>query len=465
MRMTYSMKLEQTQKLIMTPKLQQAISLLQLPIMELQVFLQNEYLNNPILDFEEETEKEVAGEEIQPDAGQEKDPIDWDEYLRDEVADPLPAVNVRSTDALSAIDYALPTEPSLQEHLLFQLGLCSVTSTQKYIGQFLIGNIDPNGYVNGEMDELALLLGVEEREILAVLEIIQTFDPIGVGARSLLECLLLQLGQCQDNQPLAQTIIRHHLADVADNKVKKIATHLHVHPHEVQCAIDYIRTLDPKPGSLIGGSSDVLYIVPDVVVEKVQNEYIVLVNESNLPRLTINPYYRSLLGKGKSETQASDFIKSRLDSALWLVRSIEQRRTTLYHVAENIVRRQRDFLEEGVRHLVPMTLRQIAEEIGVHESTVSRTTANKYIQTPRGVYSLKFFFTSGVEDDHGTAVSSESVKSHLKELIAAESQYRPYSDQKLSELLVKRGIIVSRRTIAKYREELTIPASSRRRRL
>lgn len=465
MRISYNLKLEQAQKLVMTPELQQAITLLQLSALELQAFVQNELLNNPVLEIEEGDEGEKKTEETVPDVKMEKDPIDWEQYLRDEGLEPLPCFNLRHSGDTPSFDNFLSKEPSLQEHLLFQLGLCSLTATERHIGEFLIGNIDHNGYLQGDSAELALLIGADKADLEPVLEIIQKFDPIGVGARSLSECLLLQMRERKHAHPLAQKIVSHYLAEVADNKFKKIAAELRVEPVEVQAAVDFIRTLDPKPGRLIGDIRDVRYVVPDVVIEKVQGDYVVLVNEHSTPRLTINPYYRSLLGYENSESLTSTFIKSRLDSALWLLRSIEQRRMTLYRVTECIVRMQLAFFEEGVKQLKPMTLRHIADEIGVHESTVSRATSNKYAQTPRGLFPLKFFFASGVEDFHGTAVSSESVKSHLKELIDAENVYRPLSDQKLMELLSKRGIVLSRRTVAKYREEMAIPSSNKRKRL
>lgn len=467
MRISYNLKLEQTQKLIMTPELQQAINLLQLSTQELQLYVQNELLNNPVLELDEGEEAEKKAEdqlEDPPEQSTEKDPIDWDEYLRDEGMDSFPNFSVRQDNDAPAYDYYLTKEPTLQEHLLFQLGLCNLTRTEKHIGEFLIGNIDHNGYLKAEINECAMLLGVEDNEMASVLEIIQKFEPVGIGARDLRECLLLQMRERTNIHPLAKEIVEHYLPCVADNKFKKIASELRVDPGSVQAAVDFIRTLDPKPGRLIGDVSDVRYVVPDVVIEKVAGEYVVMVEHSS-SRLTINPYYRSLLGNEKSESLTSSFIKSRLDSALWLLRSIEQRRMTLYRVTECIVRLQRAFFEEGIKHLRPMTLRQIAEDIGVHESTVSRASANKYAQTPRGMYSLKFFFASGVEDDHGDAVSSQSVKCHLKELIDAENVQRPLSDQKLMELLGKRGIVVSRRTVAKYREEMSVPASSRRKRI
>ncbi|EEG77871.1 RNA polymerase factor sigma-54 [Dethiobacter alkaliphilus] len=464
MRMSYHLKLEQTQKLVMTPELQQAITLLQYSALELQTYVQNQLLENPVLEIDESEDTEKKTDESVEEPVQEKDSIDWEEYLKDEGMEPMTSFTIRQNEDAPGFDYYLSNEPTLQEHLLFQLGLCSLTPTEKHIGEFIIGNLDQHGYLKGDFKELAMLIGAEPREILGVLEVIQKFDPVGVGARDLQECLLLQIQEHNSPHPLAKPIVRTHLADVADNKIKKIASELRAGATDVQAAVDFIRTLDPKPGRLAGDVGDVRYVVPDVVVEKVDGEYVVIVNEQNIPRLAVNPYYRSLLGKD-SESVTSTFIKTRLDSALWLLKSIEQRRITVYRVTECITRIQRDFFDQGIKHLRPMTLRQIADEIGVHESTVSRATSNKFVQTPRGLFPLKFFFASGVDDYHGTAVSSESIKCHLKELIEAENVQRPLSDQKLMELLSKRGIVVSRRTVAKYREEMSIPSSNKRKRL
>jgi len=465
MRVSCDLKLEQSQKLIMTPELQQAISLLQLSAFELQVFVQNELLNNPALEIEEGEYEDKRTDEFESNEGLEKDAIDWKEYLHDEGFELLPSFRLRQDRDELGFDYFLSKEPTLQEHLLFQLGLCNLTSTEKRIGEFLIGNIDQHGYLKDDVGELALLIGVEQFEIIVVLEIIQKFDPVGVGARNLQECLLLQIQERGDAHPLALKIISEYLADIAGNKCKKVAAELGVEAAEVQAAVDYIRSLEPKPGRLFADVNDVRYVVPDVVVEKVAGEYIVLVNEHSVSRLAINPYYRTLLGKESNDVGADSFIKNSLDSALWLLRSIEQRRMTLYRVTTSIVKMQRSFFDEGIKHLKPLILRQIADDVGVHESTVSRAVANKFVQTPRGVFPVKFFFCSGVEDFHGIAVSSESVKSHLRELINSEDPYRAFSDQKLAELLARRDILVSRRTVAKYREEMGIPSSTRRKRV
>jgi RNA polymerase sigma-54 factor len=465
MRISFNLKLEQTQKLIMTPELQQAINLLQFSSLELQDYVQEELLNNPVLEVEEGDDNEKKPELVAQSREHEKDAIDWDEYLQEQGFETLSRYNIiNNSQTAPSFDYYLSKEPSLQEYLLLQLGLCTLTETERRIGEFIIGNIDHNGYLKDDIVELSLLLGVEVREIKAVLEVIQKFDPTGVGARNLQECLLIQLAEEKVVHPLAKRIIKEYLPDVAENKLKKISTELHSDLSLIQAAVDFVRTLDPKPGRMFGDNRDIRYIIPDVVVEKVSGDYVVQVNEQSIPRLTINPFYRSLMRKEGGEPLTSIFIKSRLDSALWLLRSIEQRRLTLYRVTDCVVRIQRDFFEGGIKLLKPLTLRQVAEEVGVHESTVSRATSNKYAQTPRGVYPLKFFFASGVEDDEGRAVSSASIKSHIRDLIEEENTHQPLSDQKLTELLKKMGIEISRRTVTKYREELMIPSSNRRKR-
>jgi RNA polymerase sigma-54 factor len=466
MRISQGCKLEQTQKLYMTLKLQQAISLLQLSSLELNDLIQEELLNNPVLELDEEEAREEDGDKRDEiaDKVQEKDAIDWGLYLQEEGYEPEPGSGRRNADDDASYDSCLSRDISLQEHLLLQSGYCRMGETERKVLEFLIGNIDNNGYLRGELQEFALLLGVEYREVEHALQVLQQFDPAGVGARNLRECLLLQLHEREDSPPLARTIIELYLEEVAANRHRKIALALQAELSQVQAAVDFIRTLEPKPGRLAGSARDeVRYIHPDVIIEKVAGDYCVLVNKYTAPRLTINPYYRVLLNQGACESLTSSFIKSRLDSALWLLRSIEQRRLTLYKVAEAIVKLQRRFFEEGVRFLQPLVLRQIAEEVGVHESTVSRATANKYAQTPRGIFPLKFFFASGIESHDGT-ISSQAVKSHLLEVISAENVHSPLSDKRLTELLAERGIVVSRRTVAKYREELEIPSSGRRKR-
>ena len=296
-----------------------------------------------------------------------------------------------------------------------------------------------------------------------MLTLIQSFDPSGIGARTLEECLLLQLRERQDVPPAVELVIKGYLAEVAEGKYREIAGKLGINTKCLQDALDYIRTLNPKPGSYLGGAGDVRYVYPDIIVQKVEGEYVIIIND-NVPQLFINPYYHNLLRQGKEE-QISDFLKKRLESALWLIKSIEQRRLTLYRVTEQIVKIQEPFLEKGIHNLKPLTLKDIAQKLDIHESTVSRATTGKYVQTPRGLYPLKFFFSSGIDGLRGETYSVLSIKEHLKELVEKEDCNAPYSDQKIADQLQKHGIKVSRRTIAKYRKEMNIPASSRRRRL
>ena len=280
----------------------------------------------------------------------------------------------------------------------------------------------------------------------------------------MVECLLLQIEQRGIDAPKIKNLVKHHLDDLAEARFSKIAEALNISLTEVQHLKDILVTLDPKPGRNYSSSNDVHYIIPDAVIEKVGNEYVVIMNDTISPRLSINSYYRSLLTSEDKESNISKFLSNRLDSALWLIRSIEQRRITLHKVIQSIVDVQRSFLDSGLIHLKPLTMKQIADMVGVHESTVSRAISGKYIQTPRGVFELKFFFQSGLERVNGTSVSSESIKKIMQEMISKEDPYNPLSDQKIADMLKKKGVTISRRTVAKYREEIGILSSAKRKR-
>ncbi len=460
MKIAHEIKLEQTQKLVITPELQQAITLLQLSALELTQYLEEELMVNPVLELSEGDGEEAAEKDEAPEDEREKD-IDWEAYFQEQIESERPYV--KKAEEESNYENYVANTLSLQEHLLLQLGLIPLSPQEYLVGEFIIGNIDQNGYLKGELAEFTPLLGVSEDLLEKVLHIIQGFDPTGVGARSVKECLLIQMREKEDYDPLTEVVISEHLSQVADNRLREIALDLEADPARIQKIVDFIRSLDPKPGCTFGGSRETRYILPDLVVEKVKDEYVIIVNDTLLPRLTINSYYRSML-KRKDESTISTFIKKRLDSALWLIKSIEQRRLTLYRVMNQIVTVQSQFFDHGIRHLKPLTLRDIADKLGIHESTVSRATANKYVQTPRGIFPLKFFFSSGVETSGGKLVASSSIKHFLRELIQDENARKPRSDQKLAELLEEIDIVISRRTVTKYREELKIPASSRRKR-
>ncbi|NLL18421.1 MAG: RNA polymerase factor sigma-54 [Clostridia bacterium] len=466
MRMGIGLNLEQTQKLIITPELRQAIAILQLSSQELTEFVEAELLENPVLELAEveeaPAEEAAAGEETAAET--EQFDLDWQEYFadgRDIGYTGMAETRIEET----SFEQFVSEESTLHDHLLWQLKLSQAQPEIIEIGEFLIGNIDDNGYLRISVEEAVEALGCQEHEVLTALELIQEFDPPGVAARNLVECLLLQLDSTYGEQPLARTIIVDYLEDLGEGRITKIAKNLGVSPGEVQEAGDLIKTLDPKPGRRFGDNTSTRYIIPDVAVEKVAGEYVVLVNDYTGSRLRINPQYRSILVQGISgEEDTKKFIESKLNSAVWIIKSIEQRRLTLYRVVKTIVDFQKDFLDYGIRHLKPLTLKQVADVVDLHESTVSRAIANKYVQTPQGVHELKFFFASGVEKAGGQGVASESIKKAMKELIDKEDPANPLTDQALTDALKRQGVRISRRTVAKYRDEMGIPSAGRRKR-
>ena len=456
----------------MTPELHQAITLLQFSSLELVDYIQEEITTNPLLEIQEKEANDENGINAKDTAEKsetleknEKASFEWEDYFSDNepyyrrgTSEPY-----NRDQASSSFEQFVSGENTLHEHLNFQLLMSTVNKKQNAIAEYLIGNLDSNGYLQGTLSDHACFLGVEEAEIEEALALIQTFDPVGVGAPNLQECLLIQMRERKNVPPLAEIIIKDYLPGIARGNFREMAHKLEVSQIELQEAVDFIRTLNPKPGANLGGAGETKYIVPDVTVEKVENKYIIMIND-NVPNLVVSPFYRSLLQK-KGEEGLNNYIKKRLDSALWLIKSIEQRRQTLYRVTGEIVDIQKLFLEKGIRYLRPLTLKDIADKVGIHESTVSRATANKYVQTPRGLYPFKFFFSSGINGVEGESHSVLSIKSYLEELVEKEDTRSPYSDQRLAELLKTQGMKVSRRTITKYREELGIPASFKRRRV
>ncbi len=455
MRIGFNLQMQQTQRLIMTPELRQAIAVLQLPVAELEEFIETELLENPCLEAEPKEETE------EPDRSAEA------RKLLDYLASPDYTGSgggaAGSDEEEPGFEAFTATVPTLPEHLIGQLYLASLTEADRRIGEFLIDSLNDHGYLTIPTPEAADQLGVPEEQVLAVLKVIQSFDPAGVGARTLKECLLLQWATVDDGNEIVPTIIERHLDDLGDGKVVKIAEALGVTPVDVQAAADMIRTLDPKPGRRFGRPNETRYVVPDVAVERVGRDYVVIVNEAPVPKLSVSGQYRQMLG-GHIEADARKYVEEKIHSALWVIKAIEQRRMTLYKVTEAIVRFQRDFFDFGVRHLRPLTLRDVGDEVGVHESTVSRAVSGKYVQTPRGTFELKFFFSSGVEGARGQGVAQESVKRMIADLIARENPEDPLSDQHLTDMLTRQGIQISRRTVAKYREEMGVASSSKRKR-
>jgi RNA polymerase sigma-54 factor len=328
----------------------------------------------------------------------------------------------------------------------------------------LIHNIDERGYLDLDAVHVCKRFRISEELFEECLGVIQAMDPAGVGARSLAECLEIQLKRKDSPNPLAIEIIRHHLEDVAEGRWRKMAQALGAEISEVQAAVDEIKACNPRPGGGYG-SAPTRYVYPDVFVEKVNDEYVILLNENDLPHLTVNAHYQRLIRQREQMGEdVAQYLKHWVQSALWLIKGIEQRRDTVYRVAEAIVAKQRDFFDKGVDYLKPLTLRQIAEEVGLHESTVSRATQHKYMQTPRGLFPFRFFFPSGLATVSGDDLSQKTVKKKIERLISEEDKRNPLSDQKIADMLGEEGIRISRRTVAKYRDELGIAPSGKRKR-
>lgn len=447
---------EQTMKLVMTPELRQAISILQFSAPDLLQYLQEQALENPLLDLQEvSAASEPSVRErttIEPD---------WKEVVANRATGDFSLAKKESD--YNPVDFLHHSEKTLYQHLLEQLGYVkSFTSLQREVAMYLIGNINDHGFLEVSLEEAAERFGVPLAEVENVLTVIQYFDPAGVAARDLAECLLLQLRHAGLDDEQLVRMITHHLDDLAHHRYSRIAEQLDLSLPEVQERADLIRSLHPRPGAAFY-NGDVRFIIPDVTVEKVQGDFLVFVNDVALPRLSINSYYEKVLSE-RQDSEARQFIQEKLNAAMWLARSLEQRRLTLLRVTQAIVDMQRDFFSFGPDYLKPMTQKEIAERVGLHESTVSRATNQKYVQTPWGIFELKFFFTSGLQTASGEAASSESVKRRLKALIEGEDRRKPLSDQKLADLLMKEGIEISRRTVAKYREEMRIASSAKRKR-
>lgn len=474
MQVGYNLNLEQTQKLVMTPGLCQAINVLQLTSMELSTFIERQLEENPLLELREE---EVEGEG-ELDAGtrlrekekeKQENGFNWEEYFEDYPPKDREHRANRQDHWLdwqeNSYDKFLSKAPTLSEHLLSQLNLTKSCPKDRLIGEYLIGNIDNKGYLRVSLTDAAGQLHIDASDVERMLKIIQSFDPAGIGARNLQECLLIQIKQLDLKNKLLEELVKGHLVDLAKGRLTCIAHKLGVTIREVQETADLLKTLDPKPARNFASVNDTCYIVPDVVLEKVNGEYVILVNDVDVPRISINATYRAALRKDQHiDAGTRRFVESKLNAAVWLIRSIEQRRMTLYKVASCLVELQRGFLDHGIKYLKPLNLKTVAETIGVHESTVSRATSNKYIQTPRGVFEMKCFFSTGLSSTVGAKASAGSTKKLLQEIITAEDKKYPLNDQKIVEQLQQKGIKISRRTVAKYRDELGIPSIQRRKR-
>jgi RNA polymerase sigma-54 factor len=459
------------QKLILTPSLQQAIKLLPMTTLELSELLNQEMVENPMLEevptedlqpAEAATTPEKSEEESSTEKNDTWDDSDYEYFFGDYLDDGYRPSTPREVKELPPIENTLSTTSSLTDHLMWQLSLQVDDETLRDIGAAIIGNLNDDGYLVASVDEIAAMGSWEPSDVGRALELVQRFDPIGVGARDLQECLCLQLRHLGLEGTDTETIVVEYLPLLKNHQVPEIARRLGCTVEDLKSHIEIITHLDPKPGSRLNPQQS-QYVIPDVYVMKVEDQYVAALNEEGLPQLRISPVYRRLLDKGGDNTaETRAYVKEKFRSALWLIKSVDQRQKTIQKVANSIINFQRDFLDHGIEHLRPLVLRDVANDIGMHESTVSRVVNNKYMHTPQGVFELKYFFHSGISSSYGDSVSSVAIKQRIKKIIEAEDSRKPLSDSKIVSILQREGLELARRTIAKYREELKIPTSNQR---
>ncbi|MCK4546257.1 MAG: RNA polymerase factor sigma-54 [Candidatus Eisenbacteria sp.] len=464
-------------RLVPTAKIQQALKLLQVPALELEQLLKQEMMTNPLLEEMEEQEEEEEEEEQEEEPGPEAsestegdeasapdaetettdanpDEFDWEAFLQDDYEGPRGEREAPPEDRLERVGQ---NTVSFQDHLLGQLRL-AITDPEDYeIGAFIIGSLDDRGYLTIENEEIAETLGVEPGDVARVLRIVQTFDPSGVGARDLGESLLIQLRAMNVEDPLPEQVVSEHLEALKQKRYNEIAKRTHTSLEQVRGAADVISRLNPHPGFEYSVEA-ARPILPDLIVDRVGEDYIVSLNDRSVPRLRVNQAYADYLSRPDSGdgNKTREYILEKLNSARWVIKAIEQRRRTMVRVMETIVECQQGFFDHGAEHLKPLTRQHVAERVGVHEATVSRATSGKYVQTPRGVFELKYFFSAALATDSGDEVSARRVKMQITELVEKEDRERPLSDQQIVDLLKREGIRVARRTVAKYRDQMNI---------
>jgi len=504
MALEQKLRLKLSQRLVMTPSLQQAIKLLQLSRLELEETLSQEIMENPILDVEEasdegseseapdSTEASSSSDESEPttseDAARETsdDPlpteaesyadIDVEAFFADYLGDGRsegPSMATRSPDHEVPLENVVSASAGLFDHLVWQVHLLTIPGDLVPICEFIIGNLDEDGLLRATDEEIARATAATADRVGQALEIVRSLDPPGIAARTLQECLCLQVRQLlsvaesEDEQELllrVAEILEQHWDDMLHQRWEGIADSIGCDVSELKPVLDVVHRLEPKPGRIFRQERN-QYIEPDVYVKKVEGEYVITLNDDGLPRLRINSRYARMLEGNGLDPQVNTYLKEKMRNAVWLMKSIDQRQRTIYKVAKSIVGFQREFLDQGIEHLRPMVLRQVAEDIGMHESTISRVVSNKYMYTPRGLFPMKFFFHSGVDSARGENVSSLVVKERIRKLIEAEDPAKPLSDSKVMKMLQREGIRLARRTVAKYREEMMIPSSDKRKKL
>jgi RNA polymerase sigma-54 factor len=478
MALEQKLNLRLSQRLVMTPSLQQAIKLLQMSRLELQEVLTQEMVENPVLEEQEEsteTERSDAARDAEdastptaptPASEKERDSfeeIDFNSFFEDYLDSAYNPRQYQEEPEEYSLENVLTRPEGLPEHLSWQLSMCDATPAVREIAAYLIGNVDDAGYLQVTREDIRAAHYENETDVEAAMALVRSFDPAGVAAFDLPDCLLLQLASLGIDNALIETIIRNHWPAFLNRQFAPLAKTLGVGMSEIQAAVEIIKNLEPKPGRKYS-SERTIYVEPDVFVRKIGDEYVIQLSEDGLPKLRISASYRKLLrsGNGAIGAEAANYLKDKMRSAIWLIKSLDQRQRTIYKVADSIVRHQRAFLDHGIEHLRPLVLRDVANDIGMHESTVSRVVSNKYIHTPRGLFPMKYFFHSGIDSSSGDDVSSLSIKNKISRIVQDEDARRPHSDARIMQKLRAEGIQIARRTVAKYREELRIPSSSQR---
>jgi RNA polymerase sigma-54 factor len=457
----------------MTPQLQQAIKLLQQSRLELLETIRQEMDTNPVL-VEAQPQEEFDGDKgfdgatgkpeqratevtVKEDLRQD---VDWESYFSDYSTGWRESAH--EVKEVPPFESFTPSKTNLYTHLTWQLNVSNLDDVKKEIGRHIIGNLDGNGYLKAPVEELCESTGHTQEQVLEALSFVQKFDPVGVAARDLRECLLIQAHFRNLQGTVIEEILLEHMDKLENKKYDQIAKSLSISLQEVKSAISVITSFEPKPGRSYH-DEETIYISPDIYVFRVGEDYVIDLNEDGLPKLKISQYYRQILSRRDSLSERDrQYIQEKLKSAAWLIKSIHQRQRTIYRVTESIVRFQRDFFDRGTAHLKPLVLRDVAEDIQMHESTISRVTTNKYVHTPQGVFELKYFFNSAINSLDGESIASESVKEHIRNIIKSENKAKPYSDQEVADLLRNLNINIARRTVAKYRETMGILPSRKR---
>jgi len=483
MALEINLQLKLAQKLILTPQLQQAIKLLQMPQLELSQLLNQELVENPVLeesvdeflDAREVTPEEKSAEEAPADGGSEdaEMPLEQvfsltaDDYFRDRASDGRdlgyfnPGVEQSPT-----FEQFVSSRPDLTEHLLWQLRFVDLPRPVVEACEFIIGNLNEDGYLQATLEEIQEHCRVDEETARRALEVVQGFDPVGIAARDLRECLMLQIRELGLADTLVARVVEEGLDELQKRQYQPLASKLGVPLRELMTAVRAIESLEPRPARNFV-SSETNYIVPDVYLVREDDGFRIVLNEEGLPRLRMNSFYRKLLEEKKMlSPEEKRFLEEKMRAAVWLLKSLDQRNKTIYRVTESLLKFQKDYFEKGVAHLRPLTLKDVAQDLGMHESTISRVTSNKYIQTPDGLLPFRYFFASSLQSSRNDAgVASTSVKEMIRKVIADEDPAKPYSDQKIVDILKTKGITIARRTVAKYRDEMKIPPQNRRKKL